>query len=59
MENDVNTLHEERIHLVGFDFIRVYDHGAGFPYYGYVGRFFYIFFYISFYLLNFKFLINQ
>jgi hypothetical protein len=23
--NDVDTLHEERIHLVGFSFIRVYD----------------------------------
>jgi len=23
--NDVDTLHEKRIHLVGFSFIRVYD----------------------------------
>ena len=25
VENDVDTLHEERNHLVGFNFIRVYD----------------------------------
>jgi len=26
VENDMDTLHEEKIHLVGFNFIRVYEY---------------------------------
>ena len=33
VENDVDTLHEERIHVVRFSFIRVIDFLAKFRYY--------------------------